>query len=477
MSQALNKESEQYLYQQVIEMIKKMQDSGTLRIGDKLPSLRKLSQQLNVSIPTVKLAYLELERQDLIVARPKSGYFMKSQPNLLAVPRRSRLTKDPIKVDRQHFIEHIFNAVDNPNMVPLGISAPTAAYSAEKALARIMRQVLSKAGAKAVSYAPMDGYPPLKRQLAMRYFDYGLQVDQSEIIITNGAQEAIAIALKCVAKPGDVIAIESPCYFGIIELVESLGMLAVEIPLCPNDGIWYQDLEKSIKKHNIKACVFSTSVNNPLGSYMTEAKKKQVVELLEKHNIPMIEDDVYGDLYFTEKRGMPAQKYAKKGLVLSCSSFSKTAAPGYRIGWLIAGKYAKKAKVIKRALSCSSSLINQWTLAEYIAGHQYDRYLIKLREILKCNKDRMLAKIQCVFPKETQVTNPQGGAVLWLKLPNNKDAKELFYEALEQNISIIPGDVFSPSNRYKHFIRLSYGIPWDTNIEMALENLSKMCNS
>lgn len=477
MSQALNKESEQYLYQQVIEMIKKMQDSGTLRVGDKLPSLRKLSQQLNVSIPTVKLAYLELERQDLIVARPKSGYFMKSQPNLLAVPRRSRLTKDPIKVDRQHFIEHIFNAVDNPNMVPLGISAPTAAYSAEKALARIMRQVLSKAGAKAVSYAPMDGYPPLKRQLAMRYFDYGLQVDQSEIIITNGAQEAIAIALKCVAKPGDVIAIESPCYFGIIELVESLGMLAVEIPLCPNDGIWYQDLEKSIKKHNIKACVFSTSVNNPLGSYMTEAKKKQVVELLEKHNIPMIEDDVYGDLYFTEKRGMPAQKYAKKGLVLSCSSFSKTAAPGYRIGWLIAGKYAKKAKVIKRALSCSSSLINQWTLAEYIAGHQYDRYLIKLREILKCNKDRMLAKIQCVFPKETQVTNPQGGAVLWLKLPNNKDAKELFYEALEQNISIIPGDVFSPSNRYKHFIRLSYGIPWDTNIEMALENLSKMCNS
>ena len=339
MSQVLSKDSEKYLYQQVIDMIKQMQQSGTLRVGDKLPSLRKLSQQLNVSIPTVKLAYMELERQDLIVARPKSGYFMKGQPNLLAVPKRCRLTRDPIMVDRQHFIEHIFNSVNDPKMVPLGISTPTAAYPAEKALARIMRQVLTKAGAKAVSYAPMDGYPPLKRQLAMRYFDYGLQVDQSEIIITNGAQEAIAIALKCIAGPGDVIAIESPCYFGIIELIESLGMMAVEIPLCSADGIWYEDLEKSIKQHEIKACIFSTTISNPLGSFMTESKKKQVVELLESHDIPMIEDDVYGDLYFTEKRGMPAQKYSKKGLVLSCSSFSKTAAPGYRIGWLLAGKF------------------------------------------------------------------------------------------------------------------------------------------
>ena len=477
MSQVLSKQNDKYLYQQVIDMIKQMQQSDTLRVGDKLPSLRKLSQQLGVSIPTVKLAYMELERQDLIEARPKSGYFLKGQPALLEVPKRCRLTKDPIRVDRQHFIEHIFNAVNDPNMIPLGVSNPTAAYSAEKALARIMRQVLSKAGAKAVSYAPMNGFPPLKRQLAMRYFDYGLQVDPDEILITNGAQEAIAIALKCVAKAGDVIAIESPCYFGIIELIESLGMMAVEIPLCPEDGLWYDDLAKSVQQHNIKACIFSTSVSNPLGSFMSEDKKRKVVELLEAHNIPMIEDDVYGDLYFTEKRGLPAQKYSKKGLVLTCSSFSKTAAPGHRIGWLIADKFSAKAKIIKRALSCSSSLINQWTLAEFITGHQYDRYLVKLREILKCNKDRMIAKIQCIFPADTQITNPQGGSVIWLKLPNNKDAKQLFYQALEEDISIIPGDVFSPSNRYKSCIRISYGIPWDDKIISALEKLNEMCRS
>ena len=477
MTQVLSKESEKYLYQQVIEMVKQMQDSGTLRVGDKLPSLRKLSQQLSVSIPTVKLAYMELERQGMITARPKSGYFMKGRPNLLAVPKRTRLTKDPIMVDRQHFIEHIFNAINDPNMAPLGVSTPTSAYPAEKSLARIMRQVLSKAGSKALSYAPMDGYPPLKRQLTMRYFDYGFQVDQNEIIITNGAQEALTIALKCIASPGDVIAIESPCYFGIIELIESLGMMAVEIPLCPERGIWYEDLEKGIKQHKIKACIFSTTISNPLGSFTPESNKKKVVELLESHDIPMIEDDVYGDLFFTETRGLPAQKYSKKGLVLSCSSFSKTAAPGYRIGWLITGKFANKAKIIKRALSCSSSLINQWTLAEYITGHQYDRYLIKLREILKRNKDRMLCKIQSIFPADTQVTNPQGGSVLWLKLPNKKDAKQLFYQALEENISIIPGDVFSPSNRYKSCIRLSYGVPWNDDIVTALEKLNEMCKS
>ncbi len=475
MSQVLNRHSEKYLYQQVIDMINKMRESNTLRVGEKLPSLRKMSQQLAISIPTVKLAYLELERQNLIEARPKSGYYMKSQPIQLLPPKKCRLTQKPIKIDRQNYIEHIFNAIDDSSNIPLGVANPTAAYSAEKALARLMRQVLSKAGAKAVSYAPMDGYIPLKRQLAIRYFDHGIQLDPHELIITNGAQEAIAIALKCVAKPGDVIAIESPCYFGIIELIESLDMMALEIPMCAEQGVWIEDLSKSIKNHPIKACVFSSTISNPLGTHMDETNKQKIVELLESHNIPLIEDDVYGDLYFAKKRGTPMQKYAKKGLVLTCSSFSKTAAPGYRIGWLIAGQFEKQAKIIKRALSCSSSLLNQWTLAEYITGNEYDRYLNRLRSILMCNKDRMLSHVQTIFPSDTQVTNPKGGTVLWIKLPNKKDAKELFYQAIEENISIVPGDVFSPSNRYNTFIRLSYGIKWHDNIVDALKKLNELC--
>ena len=475
MSITISKQSETFLYRQVIEMIKEMKRTNTIRVGDKLPSLRKLSKQLSVSIPTVKLAYLELERQNIINARPKSGYFLKAENNILSIPKRVKITYEPIPVQKQQFIEHIFNTIHQPNIIPLGVANPTAAYSAEKALARLMRQVLSKAGSKVVSYAPMEGYMPLKRKLSMRYFEYGLQINQDEIIITNGAQEAITIALKCVAKAGDIIAIESPAYFGIIELIETLGMMALEIPLCPDEGVWLKGLKEGIKQHDIKACIFSTTISNPLGSYMSNENKHELVEILESHDIPLIEDDVYGDLYFNHTRGIPAQYYSKKGLVLTCSSFSKTIAPGYRVGWLATGKYLTKAKSIKRALSCSSSLINQWTIAEFITGNQYDRHMLRLREILKCNKDRMVAKIQSVFPADTQISNPQGGSVLWIKLPNNKDAKELFYQALNQNISIVPGDVFSPSNKFRSFIRISYGIKWGDEIDLAIKKLSELC--
>ncbi len=476
MSQAIKKNSEQYLYQQVIAMILEMKASGTLRPGDKLPSLRKLSKQLSLSIPTVKLAYTELERQNVIVARPKSGYFMRSTHNPLLLPKKGKLGQSPTKVNKQSLIEQVYEALHRSGNITLGIANPSTAHPCDKALARHMRQVLSKAGARAISYGPTTGFAPLKRQLALRYFNYGLQLNPEEVLVTNGAQEALSIALQCVAKAGDVIAVESPAFFGILELIESLGMMALEIPLCPEEGIGINDLTTAIKKHPIKACLFSSSISNPIGSFMSDESRKEMVSFLESKHIPLIEDDVYGDLYFTENRGTPAQCYAKKGLVLTCSSFSKTAAPGYRVGWLVAGKFDEKARLLKRALSCSTSLINQWTLAEYIAGSEYDRHMQKLREILKCNKGRMLASIHKHFPKNTRISNPMGGGVLWVELPKNIDSEQLFYQAVENNISIAPGSIFSASKKFKNFIRLSFGMPWTKEIDDALEVLGAMVN-
>ena len=474
MSKAIERNSQQYLYQQVISMMLEMQASGTLRPGDKLPSLRKLSQQLSLSIPTIKLAYTELERQNVIVAKPKSGYFMKPNLKILDIPTRGKLGRSPTHVNNQSLIEQVYAALHLPDMVSLGIANPSSAHPCDKALARIMRQVLSKAGAKAISYAPTTGFEPLKRQLALRYFDYGLQLNPEEVIVTNGAQEALSIALQCVANKGDVIAIESPAFFGVLELIESLGMMALEIPVCSDDGIWVNDLVTAINKHSIKACLFSTSINNPTGSFMPDGKRKELVELLESHNIPLIEDDVYGDLYFTQNRGTPAQCYAKQGLVLTCSSFSKTAAPGYRIGWLIAGQFEAQARRLKRALSCSSSLINQWTLTEFIAGSEYDRNMHKLRAVLKLNKARMLACINDSFPQETKVSNPKGGGVVWVELPVRVDSEQLFHLAIEKNISIAPGIIFSASQKFKNYIRLSFGMPWTDQVENAIKTLGQL---
>jgi len=296
------------------------------------------------------------------------------------------------------------------------------------------------------------------------------------VLITNGAQEAIAIALQCVAQAGDVIAVESPTYFGILELIESLGMMALEIPLCPDDGIWFEDLERALSSHPVKACLFSSSISNPLGSFMPDEKRQRLVELLESRDIPLIEDDVYGDLYFTEQRGTPAQVYSRKGLVLSCASFSKTAAPGYRIGWLMAGRFGAQARRLKRALSCSSSLLSQWALSEFVASGEYDRNMRALRQVLKRNKNRMAGQIHAAFPQGTRVSDPKGAGVLWLELPVGNDSETYFHRALERNISIAPGALFSPGNKFKRCIRVSYGVPWSADIENAIQVLGKLCD-
>lgn len=475
MTSVIQREKSEYLYQQVIRMIQGMRQSGSLLPGDRLPSLRALSKSLGVSIPTVKQAYEELERQHLVEARPKSGYFLSA---IRSIPqtKRVKLAQQPKMVKRQSLIEQVFAGIHTPGVAPFGIANPASALPSDKTLAKFMRRVLARASVQATQYGPIEGFLPLKRQLALRYLDFGLEAAPDEILITNGAQEALAIALQCVAKPGDVIAVESPAYFGFLELIENLGMRALEIPLCPEEGVWLDDLENAIANHPVKACVFSSSISNPLGSIMTNARRQAIVALLESKNIPLVEDDVYGDLYFEGERGVPAQYYSRKGLVLTCASFSKTAAPGYRIGWLMAGRFQARAIRLKRALSCSSSLLNQWTLSDFIRSGDYDRNMRKLRAVLRCNKDRMVALIDEHFPSGTRLNNPKGGGVLWLELPRGNDSAVFFNAALEKKISITPGALFSAGDKYRRCIRLSYGLPWDESIATSVKQLADLVN-
>lgn len=475
MSLAIHKDSQTFLYQQVINLIRNMQQDGVLSPGDKLPSLRSLAEKLGVSVPTVKQAYIELEYQGLIEARPQSGYYLKSADTGLKVPKKSALAKQPVAVSRQELIEQVYSEIHHPRNLGFGIANPIAALPPTKAINRAMRRVVAVAGDKSLHYGPMQGFEPLRRNLAMRYLDFGIQVSPDDIVITNGAQEALNICLQTISKPGDVIAVESPCYFGVLELIESLGMLALEIPLCAETGLCLEDVKKAVSTHNVKACVFSSSIANPMGCVLDETKKSQLVTFLEANDVVLIEDDVYGDLYFNQERGLPAQKYSTKGLVMTCSSFSKTAAPSYRIGWLVSPTYRKKAIRLKRANSCSSSLTNQWVLTEFMRSGEYDRYVKKLRQTLLTNKERMLGMVCRYFDQQVSTVDPKGGTVLWISLPKHLDGNQIFADALERNISIAPGSLFSPSNRYKNCIRVSYGLPWSEELENGIKTLSEIC--
>lgn len=467
---AVDKNNDEFLYLQVVELIAAQVSNGTLRAGDRLPSLRSLSGKLEVSIPTVRQAYLELERQGRIEARPKSGYFV--QPM-----RRSRLVSvncrncRPMEVHCQKLIDRVYQHIHQPGVLPLGIANPSMAKPATRTLHRAMKRVMSRAEERALGYAPAYGEPGLCRQIAFRYLTHGGSIDPGEVIISNGGQEALTLALKSVAQPGDVIAVESPAYYGMLELIESLGMLALELETCPVEGVSISALQTALENHDITACLFSSSLNNPLGCLSSEKHRETLVELIEAHEVPLIEDDVYGELVYDAPRPKPAQFYSRKGLVLTCGSFSKTVAPGYRIGWLLPGRFLARAQKFKRALSCSSGLLQQLTLAEFIASGDYDRHLKRLKPVLKQNADRMISCIENSFPPETRISRPRGGSVVWLELPGNTDSEKLFDAAIEENISIVPGRIFSAGQRYRNFIRLSYGHPWSDGIETAISTL------
>jgi len=471
----LDKSSSAYLYQQVIDFIEHQQKIGALQPGDKLPSLRKLSRQFEISVPTVKQAYIELERQGQVAAKPQSGYFLQAAQARTLKPRPAKWAQcAPVEVQGRSMIEQVHAAVHLPDTVALGISNPIQAHPTDKALARLMRSVLSKVSEKAVSYGPVTGDAKLRMQLAFRYQDQGVETNPDDIVITNGAQEALSIALQCVAKRGDIIAIESPCFFGIIELIETLGMKALEVYTCTEDGVCLDDLAEAITQHDITACLFSTAINNPLGSMKTDEQRQEMVSLLELHDIPLIEDEVYSEIYFTDTKPKPAQLYSEKGLVMTCSSFSKTAAPGYRIGWLLPGKFEEQAKRIKRAQSSSTPMLQQWTLNEYLLSGDYDRHLCVLRKTLAYNCERMRALLADHFPPEVCISKPQGGSVLWLRCQSHVNTSEFFQEALTQGVSFAPGVIFSPSGRYKNYMRVSFGVLWGRDIEMAIKVLGKL---
>jgi DNA-binding transcriptional MocR family regulator len=463
------------LYRQVTDLIAEQIVAGALQPGDRLPSLRRLSSSLGLSIPTVKQGYLELERQGRIESRPQSGYYVRARVSNPLIRSGVRpVGVKPTLVRGRSLMERVYDGLHQPDSQAFGVANPSMVRSASKSLHRAMKRVMARADERSLGYAPANGEPRLLQQIAYRYLDHGGKVEPDSIVITNGAQEALAIALMAVAEQGDIIAVESPTYSGMLELIESLGMLALEVETCPVNGLSLPALEKALDSHAIKACIFASCINNPLGSATTDEHRERLVGLLESRGIPLIEDDVYGDLMFDGSRPRLGQFFARKDLVLTCGSFSKTVAPGYRIGWLLPGGFDEQARRLKRAFSCSSGLLQQLTLSEYIASGDYERHLKSIRPLLRNNAERMTALIGRYFPAETRISRPVGGSVLWLELAEQIDSSVLFDRALMESITISPGLVFSPTGRYKNFIRLSFGFPWTDVVENKLERLGRL---
>lgn len=453
--------------------------SGVLARGDKLPSVRQASISRQVSPATVFQAYYLLEARGLIVARARSGYFVNAGAiNLPSTP--APVIEDELtltEVDVSHLVFEVLESTRNKAVVPLGSAFPSPLLFPLARLSRMMTSAMQEADPWSSLDNISAGDAELRRQIAMRYLIDGLHVHADEIVITNGALEALNLCLMAVTRPGDTILIESPTFYAALQSIERIGLKAIEVPSHPRDGIDLGAMEQAIVMHQPKACWLMTNFQNPLGSLLANDKKQTLVEILAKYQIPLIEDDVYGELYFGERRPVPAKAFDHAGLVMHCGSFSKSLAPGYRVGWVVAGKFVKQVERLKLTTTISASVPAQVALAKYLQKGGYDKHLRQLRNVLMVNQIKFVEALERYFPKGTHLTVPQGGYFLWIKLPDGINALTLYRQALKSGISIAPGPIFSAQQRFQGFIRLNYGHMWNVKIEDALVTLGQLIQS
>jgi len=452
---------------------------GVLRPGDRLPSVRQASSSREVSPSTVFQAYYLLEAQGLIQARERSGYYVAAhvrtlppEPEALPLP-----DQDSVQPAISERVFEVLQSTMARDVVPLGSAFPSPLLFPMARLARMMATSVQSLDPWSTVDDLTPGNPRLRRQIALRYLIDGLHVHTDDIVVTNGALEALNLCLAAVTRPGDAVLIESPGFYAALQSIERNGLQAIEVPTHPREGMELGALERALERHRPKACWLMTNFQNPLGSLMPDEKKQAMVQLLARYLVPLIEDDVYGELYFGDKRPTPAKAFDTEGLVMHCSSFSKCLAPGYRVGWVAPGRFTQAVARHKLTTTLTTSAPVQGALALYLEKGGYDRHLRQLRQTLAQQQAVFMAAVARYFPAGTRATRPKGGYFLWLELPAGVDALHIHKHALSHGISVAPGPIFSAQPGFANCLRLNYGHLWDDCMENALATLGRIVAS
>ncbi|ERK08270.1 PLP-dependent aminotransferase family protein [Serratia fonticola] len=464
-------------YEQLAQQIREQIQNRVWRAGDKLPSLRESGKRAGLSLMTVVQSYQLLESQGWIVARPQSGYYVAARSQALPQPIRGEKLLVSEQVDINAFIFDVLQACKDPEIVPFGSAFPDATLFMQPKLAR----ALSSVARKFTPHSSLANLPPgneaLRRHIAQRYALNGMQVSPDEIVITAGAMESLSLSLQAVTQPGDTVAIESPAFYGALQALERLKLKAVAIATHPQHGIDLDSLQQAIEQYPIKACWLMTHFQNPQGSSMSDQNKQRLVTMLREHQISLLEDDVYGELYFSAERPLPAKALDQGGQILHCSSFSKCLAPGFRVGWVAAGRYAPQIQRLQLMSTVSTSVPTQMAIADYLLHGGYDTHLRRLRRLLAQRQSAMHQAIAQHFPPTVKVSQPDGGYFLWLELEATQSSMELYQRALAEGISIAPGRMFTTGDRFNHCFRLNASFEWSDRLETAIKTLARLIRS
>ena len=451
-------------------------ESGTLAPGDRFPSVRRLAAEEGASVSTILAAIAQLGTLGLIEARPRSGHYVR----LRARPPPPRPTVVPAhaaasQVEVAELVERVYHAARDPSVVNLAHATPDPSLLPARALGRAISA--SARGAEGgLRYEMPPGLLALRQEIARRALAWGCNLSADDLVVTSGATEAIHLCLLAVARTGDAVALESPAFYGTLQIMEAMGLKVVEVPCLPDAGMDLDELERRIDRHGVRAVLAVPTFSNPLGSCMPEPARQRLVSIVARRGIPLIEDDVYGELAFGAARPRTVKAFDRDGSVMLCGSFSKTLAPGYRIGFAAPGRWRERVELLKFSVNVATTTLVQRAVARFLRGGGYDRHLRGLREQLSRVTARTAAAVADAFPAGTRVSHPRGGCFLWVEMPEAVDALELHARALDAGVSIAPGPLFSPGQGHRSCIRLSCGAPWTERLDAAVRLVGRLAS-
>ncbi len=469
---------EKYIYEDIADKLANQITKGVYKVGEQIPSVRKLSQDLGISTKTVEQSYIFLEGLGLIEAKPQKGYYVRNiTSKILCEPEKPEIEISANSYSGEELVGEFVKSAKIPDAVLLGLAVPSNEILPGKKLNQILARICKDSDTKGIGYEFPPGNYDLRQQIAKRSIEWKESLSPDDMIITNGTTEGLMLALQSVAKSGDCIITESPTSFGILQVIDNLGMKTIEIPTHPRSGIDITVLRSALNSHKVGAAILCPNISNPLGSIMPDESKIELYKMFLKKEIPIIEDDVYGELYFSSAKPKSVKAYDEKGIVIYCSSFSKTIAPGYRIGWMYPGRYFKKANKLKIFTSYASATLPQMAIAEFLRTGGYDRSLRELRKKYESQTSIISRYVSEYFPEDTKLSKPQGGFFLWIELPRKVSSLELQKLALKKKITIAPGPLFSTHINYLNYIRLSCGFPLTPEIKDAIRTLGLLCKS
>ncbi len=466
-----------FLFVRSAQKIESLITKGTFKEGEKLPSLRKLHREWGISIGTALQAYTYLADRGWVTGRMKSGFFVQQ--------RFSTETELPTVAiaqtvgEREVAMERLLNTISfngrSKKMISFFDAVPTLDMLPYNAIRRAVQKVSRNLDGNYISYELPQGNLRLRELIAKRSYQWKGNLNSRDIVITNGALEAITICLLATTSPGDTVVVETPCYYGILQCIENLKLKVIELPSDSQHGIALDELEGVCKKFDIAACVLISNFNNPNGVMITEEKKKALARFAAKSKIPIIEDDIYGDLFFGKLRPTTIKSYDTGGWVLLCNSFSKTLVPGFRIGWCAAGRYHARVLHSKTVTNIATASLTQLVVSDLLETGSYERHLRKLRLVLERNLAFTRRAVERWFPTGTRISDPRGGYVLWVELPKKIHSGKLRKIALEHAINLAPGIIFSSQDIFKNYIRISCNNIWDNKIENAIQRIGELC--